>query len=186
LPGVFFALSNAACVSGQLRFGEAVLPGAAHEFGSEHGIQAPAPVAGAMLGEMIVGAQLLFAVGKGGGQCVDAGVAGGDGSHHGYVRRVIGGQRLEGADFLLDPVRAFAVGFVDDEDVGDLHDARLEALHVVTHAGNEHDEGDIGEARDFDFVLTDADRFDEDNVFATGFEDEASPPSEPRVAMERA
>ena len=81
-------------------------------------------------------------------------------------------QRLQAVDFLLDAVGAVAVGFVDDEDVGDFHHAGFEALHVVAHAGNEHDNGDVGEAGDLDFVLADADGFDEQHVFAAGFENE--------------
>jgi len=79
---------------------------------------------------------------------------------------VTGDERLQAADFLLDAVSAFAVGFVDDKNVGDFHDAGFEALHVVTHAGNEDDESDVGEAGDFDFILADTDGFDEENVFA--------------------
>ena len=38
-------------------------------------------------------------------------------------------------------VGAVAIGFVDDEDVGDLEDAGLRHLHGVTGAGRPHDPG---------------------------------------------
>jgi hypothetical protein len=90
------------------------------------------------------------------------------------VRRT-GGVRsgwLETTDFLLDAVGSFAVGFIHDEDVGDFHDAGLEALDIVPHAGDEDDECDVGETGDLDFILADADGFDEEDVLAAGFEDE--------------
>ena len=80
---------------------------------------------------------------------------------------------MQAADFLLDAVGSFAVGFIHDEDVGDFHDAGFEALDIVAHAGDEDDEGDVGEAGDLDFILADADGFDEENIFAAGFEDES-------------
>ena len=46
-------------------------------------------------------------------------------------------QRL---DFGHGPIGAVAIGFVHDEHVGDLHHARLERLHLVAHARDEHDE----------------------------------------------
>ena len=70
-----------------------------------------------------------------------------------------------------DPVGALAVGLVDDEDVGDLHQARLDRLDVVPHAGRQHHDATLGEAEDLDLVLADADRLDEDLVEAGGVED---------------
>jgi hypothetical protein len=46
-------------------------------------------------------------------------------------------------------------------------------LDVVAHAGDEDDYGDIGEAGDFDFILTDADGFDDDVIAAGGVEEES-------------
>ena len=69
-----------------------------------------------------------------------------------------------------EPVRALAVRLVDDEDVGNLHDAGLERLDIVARAGHERHDRDVGRADDVDFVLTDADRFDEHDVFAGGVE----------------
>ena len=70
------------------------------------------------------------------------------------------------------PVGALAVGLVDDEDVGDLHDAGLERLHFVARAGNERDDRHVGGADDVDLVLADADGLDDDDVLAGGVEHE--------------
>ena len=80
------------------------------------------------------------------------------------------GQRLQGADLALHAFGAFAVALVDHEDVGDLHDAGLDGLHIVAHAGDENHNGDVGEAHDVDFILTDADGLDQDDVAAGGVE----------------
>ena len=57
-------------------------------------------------------------------------------------------------------VGALAVGLVDDEHVADLEDARLGRLDTVAHPGREQDDGRVGEARDLDLGLADADRLD--------------------------
>ena len=77
---------------------------------------------------------------------------------------------LHGAKILFEAFRAGEICFVDGEDIGDFHDAGFDGLHVVTHAGDENDDGDVGEAGDFDFVLADADGFDEDVVAAGGIQ----------------
>ena len=77
--------------------------------------------------------------------------------------------RLDGRD---QPVGAFAVRLVHDEDVGDFHDAGLERLHVVAGAGHERDDRDVGRADDVDLVLTDAHRLDDDDVLAGRVEHE--------------
>ena len=45
------------------------------------------------------------------------------------------GQRDHVAQFAHSRVRSVAIGLVDDEDVGDLHDAGLERLHLVARHG---------------------------------------------------
>src|SRR5882724_7006943 len=47
-------------------------------------------------------------------------------------------------------VGALAVALVDDEDVGDLEQPRLERLHAVAEAGRRHDDDGVGHARDVD------------------------------------
>ncbi len=78
-------------------------------------------------------------------------------------------QRL---DFGHGPIGAVAVGLVHDEHVGNLHHARLQRLHLVAHAGHEHENRDIGGAGDVDFVLPHADGLDRDDVFSGGVEHE--------------
>ena len=79
-------------------------------------------------------------------------------------------QRQVRLDRRHHPVGAVAVGLVDDEDVGDLHDPGLERLHIVAGAGHEDDDRDVGRADDVHFVLADADRFDDDEALAGGVE----------------
>ena len=81
-----------------------------------------------------------------------------------------GRQALQRQNFALQAIRARLIGLVDDEDVGDLHDAGFDGLHIVAHAGNQHDHGHVREFRDLHFILADADSFDEDNFFAGGVE----------------
>ena len=73
-------------------------------------------------------------------------------------------------DLLAQLVGAGAVGLVDREDVGDLHDARLERLDAVARFGDEHEDGRVGHAGDVELRLADADRLDQDAVEAGGVE----------------
>jgi hypothetical protein len=66
------------------------------------------------------------------------------------------------------------------------------ALNIVAGAWHENDQRDVRGADDVYFVLTDADRLDDDHVLARRIEDEnriavalARPPRCPRVAMLR-
>ncbi len=52
-------------------------------------------------------------------------------------------------------VHAFAIGFIQYENVSDLHQAGLHVLDIVTHAGHEQNERAIREADDIHFVLPD-------------------------------
>ena len=97
-----------------------------------------------------------------------------------------------GLELLLEAIGAFAFGFVEDENVGDFHQAGLHVLHVVAEAGNETHERAIGEAHDVDLILADANRFDEMICFAAASRTSATsavararPPRNPRVAIER-
>src|SRR5580765_634778 len=75
-------------------------------------------------------------------------------------------------ELLFEAVGAFTIGFVEDEDVADLHQAGLHVLNIVAEARDEHDDHAIGEANDVDFVLADADGFDEDLVLASSVEEQ--------------
>src|SRR5262245_35432656 len=59
-----------------------------------------------------------------------------------------------------------AVAFVDDKDVADFHNAGLESLDIVSHAGNENDDGDVREPDDVDLVLAYSDSLNDNGVFA--------------------
>ncbi len=59
------------------------------------------------------------------------------------------------------------VGLVDDDDVGDLHDACLQRLDRVAGAGHQHEHDRVGVVDDVDLGLTDADGLHE-HVFAPG------------------
>ena len=52
----------------------------------------------------------------------------------------VGMQRQVRLDRRHQPIGALAIRLVDDEDVGDLHDAGLERLHVVARAGHQRDD----------------------------------------------
>ena len=58
------------------------------------------------------------------------------------------------------------IRFVHDEDVGDFEDARLEQLDRIAAARLQRDERRVREFGDLDLGLPDADRLDDDDVFA--------------------
>ena len=60
------------------------------------------------------------------------------------------------------------VGLVDDDDVGDLHDPRLQRLDRVARAGHEDEDDGVGVVDDVDLGLADADGLQEDVVLARG------------------
>ncbi len=55
----------------------------------------------------------------------------------------------------------WVIGLVDDEHVGDLHDAGLEHLNRIAAAGLQRDDRRLRELGDGDFALADADRLDQ-------------------------
>ncbi len=75
-------------------------------------------------------------------------------------------------ELLFEAVGTFAIGFVEDEDVADFHQAGFHILNVVTEAGDEDYDDAIGEANDVDFVLADTNGFDKDLALASGVEEE--------------
>ena len=74
-------------------------------------------------------------------------------------------------DLLHDAIGAVAVGLVHDEEVGDLHEARLDRLDVVAHPRRQDDDARLRETEDVHLVLPDADRLDEHLVEARRVED---------------
>ena len=89
-------------------------------------------------------------------------------------RVVVAVERAGQVEHLLEVapglVGARAVGLVDDEHVGDFHQAGLVRLHAVAPAGIDHDDGRIGLARHLHLDLADADGLDEDEVVADRIE----------------
>jgi hypothetical protein len=77
--------------------------------------------------------------------------------------------RLNGTHRLIG---ALSIRLVDDEDVRDLHDPGFERLHLVACARHERDDRDVGGADDLDFVLTNTDGLDEDDILSRGIEDQ--------------
>jgi hypothetical protein len=80
------------------------------------------------------------------------------------------GQGLHGTDLSFDAFRALAIALVDHKDVSDFHDAGLDRLDIVPHAGHEHDDRDIREPYDVDFVLPNTDGLNENQVASGGIE----------------
>ena len=62
--------------------------------------------------------------------------------------------------------RRRAVVLGDRDDVGDLHDAGLDALEVVAAGGGQEEEDGVGDVVDRELALADADGLDEDDVVA--------------------
>ena len=79
-------------------------------------------------------------------------------------------QRLQRSHFFFHPVSAVAIALVDHENVGNLHNARLEALHIVAHAGHQHNDGYVGQAHDIDFILADPHGFEQEPLLAAGLD----------------
>ena len=72
--------------------------------------------------------------------------------------------------FAFEAIRTGEVRLIEDENVGDLHDTRLERLHFVAEPGGQQDHHHRRQARDFRFVLTDTHSLDQDGVKAGGIE----------------
>src|SRR5450759_4547159 len=96
-----------------------------------------------------------------GGQFGDAFAFGGHGVEDGAVEAF-------GVEFQRHAVGAGVIALVDDEDIGDLHDAGFDGLDIVAHTGDEDDDSDLGDGGDLDSVLAGADGFDDDVVAAGG------------------
>src|SRR5215471_12254045 len=62
------------------------------------------------------------------------------------------------------------VTLVDHKNVGYLHDAGFDRLHIVSHARDQNHDGDVGDADNIDFVLPHPDGFNHDDVTAGSIE----------------
>ena len=70
------------------------------------------------------------------------------------------------AELALGAIRAFAIGLVDREHVGDLEEARLDRLDVVAEPGHRDDDRRVRARHHVDLVLTDADGLDQNPLEA--------------------
>src|SRR3989454_2989579 len=138
---------------------------------SQHFDQALLPVLDITLEDQIFLSQIGFVVRDGLRQFDDAFALAGDRLHNGR-RPLIAAhrKRLQGANLMFHALSAFAVTFINDENVSDLHDSGFDGLHIVAHAGDEDHNGDIGHAHYVDFVLADTNGFNHDEVAAGGVE----------------
>ena len=78
------------------------------------------------------------------------------------------------------------IALVDHEYVGDLHNARFDALHIIAHAGHENYDSDVGNTDNVNLVLTDTDSFDHYNVAAGRIEHHRYSGGRARQATKRA
>ena len=101
-------------------------------------------------------------------QFADALILRGDRTNHRRPPAVpIGNNLQNSAQLFLITSRALAIGFVDHENVRNLHQPGLQALHVVAHAGHQHHNRAIRQPHDFNFALPHAHCLDQDNILAS-------------------
>ena len=95
-------------------------------------------------------------------------------------------QRQHRVDRRRHPIGAFPIGLVDHEDIGDLHDAGLQGLHLIAGAGHERHNRHIRGAHDVHFVLPDSDGLNDDDVVPGRVEDDGGFGGRPREASQMA
>ncbi len=75
-------------------------------------------------------------------------------------------QRLHGTYFPFHPIGALTIAFVHHKNIGDFKNPRLDALHIIAKSGHQHHDGDIRQPHNIHFILTHADRFNQQARFA--------------------
>src|SRR5436309_3355340 len=70
-------------------------------------------------------------------------------------------QRQHSHQLLLQAVRAFTIGFVQNKNVANLHETGLHVLDVITEPRHKHHEHTIGHAHDVDCILANAHGLDQ-------------------------
>ena len=165
--------SATACGEGaQARFAVFAAENFFEQAGFEHFDEAILPVIDVFFFALAAGFEMLAEFVDGGGEIVDAAIFRGDGANDGRMPAIAGhDEREHGVKLLFEAISAFAIGFVEDENIANFHQAGFHVLDVVAEAGDEDDENAIGETDDIDFVLADADGFDEDLALACGVEE---------------
>src|ERR1700730_16323091 len=93
----------------------------------------------------------------------------GRGGDDGWLPRPFGAgtgrsQAQHSTELHHHPVVALQIGLVNDEDIGDLEDACLDHLHAVAKVRCEDHDGGVGDGRDLELRLADADGF-QDHLF---------------------
>src|SRR5438477_1129477 len=100
-------------------------------------------------------------------------VLGSDGSNHRRMPAVSGhDERKHGLNLLFETVGPFPIGFVKDEDVRDFHQAGFHVLNIVAEARYKNDHYAIGEPYDVNFILANANGFNEDLALACRVEEQ--------------
>jgi len=72
-----------------------------------------------------------------------------------------------------------AVGFVDDDEIGELDDALLDPLQIIAAAGRQQQQEDVDHVGDRGLRLANADGLDDHHIETRGFDEEdrlARPP----------
>jgi hypothetical protein len=120
-----------------------------------------AQVAPAALGERALGLDVRAVLVEPGDELLDAGAARRLGLDDRHAPAALRREAEHAADLAHHRVGQRMVGLVDDDDVGDLHHARLERLDGIARAGHQHQHDGVGVVDDVDLRLADADRLEE-------------------------
>ena len=111
------------------------------------------------------------------------------GEHPGGPRRRSGPHEVEGGGVVGGGVGGdggeIAVGLVDDDEIGELHDPALEPLELVAAAGRHEHEEEVDHRRDLHLRLADADGLDQHDVEAGGLAQQQRFAGAPGDAAER-
>ena len=111
--------------------------------------------------------------GNGPGEFIHAFIFRGHGADNFRFPPVAFGSKLEHRlQFRLQAVRSIAVRFIQNKNVGNLHQAGLHILHVVAHARHEQDERAIRKPHDVHFILADAHGFDQHKFVPGGVQNQ--------------
>src|SRR5712692_1237672 len=81
-------------------------------------------------------------------------------------------QRQHGQQLLFKPVRSFAIRFVQNKYVADLHEPGFHVLNVVAKPRHKHYQHAIRQPHDVDFILADADSLDQHVLFSSGVQEQ--------------